>query len=253
MLGNNPQFRPPAHESVSVWRYMDFTKFVDLLDTKTLFFTRADRFDDRFEGSYPQQNVTTRAGSFVKRGFSRDNAQGTATLITNFGKEMPRFVAINCWHINTHESAAMWRLYLKSNEGIAIQSTFQCLRDSFLPSQEMIHLGLVDYIDYESDKISEYNQLSPFVYKRKSFAHENELRAIIFKPPVTGANHTARLDIDVISDGLRVPVDLGKLILKVFVAPNSAAWLTKLVKSVATKYGIQSPVIQSSLAKDPVY
>ena len=35
--------------------------------------------------------------------------------------------AVNCWHINEHESAAMWDLYLKSNEGIAIQSTYQKL------------------------------------------------------------------------------------------------------------------------------
>ena len=28
------------------------------------------------------------------------------------GKE----VAVNCWHLNEHESAAMWKVYLKSNE-----------------------------------------------------------------------------------------------------------------------------------------
>lgn len=45
------QFQKPKDLNVPIWRYMDFTKFVDLLDTKTLFFTRADRFDDQFEGS----------------------------------------------------------------------------------------------------------------------------------------------------------------------------------------------------------
>jgi hypothetical protein len=36
---------------------MDFTKFVDLLDTRTLFFTRSDLYDDPFEGSLTNNNI----------------------------------------------------------------------------------------------------------------------------------------------------------------------------------------------------
>ena len=32
-----------------LWRYQDFSKFVSLLDSGKLFFTRADSFDDPFE------------------------------------------------------------------------------------------------------------------------------------------------------------------------------------------------------------
>ena len=31
-------------------KYMSFEKFVNLLSTKSLFFTRSDKFDDPFEG-----------------------------------------------------------------------------------------------------------------------------------------------------------------------------------------------------------
>ncbi len=34
-------------------RYMSFEKFVSLLGTKSLFFTRADKFEDPFEGFMP--------------------------------------------------------------------------------------------------------------------------------------------------------------------------------------------------------
>ncbi len=33
-----------------IWRYMDFTKFMDMLDKESIFFTRSDKFDDKFEG-----------------------------------------------------------------------------------------------------------------------------------------------------------------------------------------------------------
>ena len=36
-----------------LWKYMSFEKFVNLLSTNTLFFTRADKFDDPFEGFTP--------------------------------------------------------------------------------------------------------------------------------------------------------------------------------------------------------
>ena len=34
-----------------LWRYQDFTKFVSLLDSRKLYFRRADAFDDPFEGA----------------------------------------------------------------------------------------------------------------------------------------------------------------------------------------------------------
>ena len=36
---------------------MDFTKFVSLLDKSALFFARADRLDDPFEGAYTNLNM----------------------------------------------------------------------------------------------------------------------------------------------------------------------------------------------------
>jgi len=40
-----------------IWRYIDLAKTIHLLATKTLHFTRIDQFDDKFEGSYPVQNL----------------------------------------------------------------------------------------------------------------------------------------------------------------------------------------------------
>jgi hypothetical protein len=53
-------FTPPEDPTATIWRYMDFTKLVSLLETKSLFFARADKLGDAFEGSMPHQNVNQR-------------------------------------------------------------------------------------------------------------------------------------------------------------------------------------------------
>jgi hypothetical protein len=125
MYEAHPEFTQPSNEQVKVWRYMDFTKFVSLLDSQQLYFTRVDKFDDPFEGSLPKINVAAR--QHFPDGITPEVREALIKVMANTGEinqKWPRFHAINCWHMNEHESAAMWKLYLKSNEGISIQSTY---------------------------------------------------------------------------------------------------------------------------------
>jgi hypothetical protein len=54
-------------------------------------------------------------------------------------------------------------------------------------------------------------------------------------------------------EGLYVQADLQALINEVYVAPNAAPWFADLVKSVMERYERPEPVVQSSLASDPLY
>ena len=60
MYEEHPIFIQPENEDIKVWRYMDFTKLVSLIDSLRLYFTRADKFEDPFEGSFPKINVAAR-------------------------------------------------------------------------------------------------------------------------------------------------------------------------------------------------
>ena len=60
MYKEHPVFEKPENENTKIWRYLDFTKFVSLLDKSALFFTRADRLNDPFEGSYSKVNIQLR-------------------------------------------------------------------------------------------------------------------------------------------------------------------------------------------------
>jgi hypothetical protein len=142
--------------------------------------------------------------------------------------------------MNEFESAAMWKLHLKSDEGVAIQSTYKRLADSFKETVPEVWIGVVNYIDYEVQRIPTENALYPFIYKRKSFEHERELRAVIWDD----TNQT---------NGLQVRINAEELVENVFVSPTAQNWFEELVKSVMMKYGFSKNVIKSSLAKDPLF
>jgi len=249
MFAEQPPFQKPPDTNAPIWRYLDFSKFVDLLETQTLFFNRTDRFDDEFEGSYPQLNTLLRP--MLYGGETKISAHLLAKMSVTF-KEWRRFMAINCWHMSNHESAAMWKLYLKGNEGISICSTYNRLVESFLPCDDTIYVGVVKYIDYDTEWMPEGSLFYPFVHKRKSFQHENELRAIICRFPIE-KDGKADLSQDTIDQGINVPIAFTKLVSKVCVAPTSPGWFRRLVEVVLKKYNLEAEVVNSSLAKRPVY
>ena len=229
------------NDNMTIWRYLDFTKFVSLLDRQALFFCRADKLGDPFEGSQPKPNIPLRSEIFEH--------QIPVDILSEQYKRIREFTAVNCWHINRYESAAMWKLYLKSNEGIAIRSTFGRLRNSLNDAKPDIYIGKVQYIDYDKDNIPNY-LFSPFLHKRKSFEHEVELRAVIQEFPEGKLLSEADRPFE---DGLYIPVDLNLLINEIYLAPTSPKWLRELVESVTAKYGIKKKVRQSILDEKPIY
>ncbi|MFC1874655.1 hypothetical protein ACFLY3_00650 [Chloroflexota bacterium] len=246
MYKEHPSFIPPSDLNIKIWRYMDFTKFVALLDSKSLWFTRADRFEDPFEGSYPKMNITSRAN--VPRVSNKDKPIMTRLIkdSSEVRRNWIRYAAINCWHISEHESAAMWSLYLKSNEGIAIQSTYQRLKDSFAQTEADVYIGRVNYINYDHEVIENADVLSPFLHKRASYEHEKELRAITVRLPGAGPKG---LDFSqqTIDKGVLLPINLPLLIQTVYVAPNAPNWLTNLIRSMLIRYDFEFSLVSSPL------
>ena len=51
---NHQVFAQPANPDTKIWRYMNFTKFVSMLEHQALWFSRADKLGDPFEGSMPK-------------------------------------------------------------------------------------------------------------------------------------------------------------------------------------------------------
>src|SRR5437867_3764830 len=101
-------FAAPTNLKISIWRYMDFTKFVCMLQNEGLYFSRLDCLGDPFEGSRSHADEGLRADQYS----SAVRAASAAFTQSSILKR----VMVNCWHMSEHESAAMWGLYAKTNE-----------------------------------------------------------------------------------------------------------------------------------------
>ena len=254
MYKEHPVFIQPDNENIKIWRYMDFTKFMSLVDTKKLFFTRPDKFEDPFEGSWPKINVAAR--EFAPddlEGESRDAYLKAMKVLGEHNKGWLRFNAVNCWHANEYESAAMWKLYLKSDEGIAIQSTYKRLKESIL-SEDDVFIGKVKYIDYETEFIDANNQYGSLIHKRKSFEHEKEVRAVITKwPKLSDDKINFKNAPDTIKGGIPVKMDIENLVEKIYIAPNSPEWFADLLTAIIKKYGYNFEIIHSKMNESPLF
>jgi hypothetical protein len=228
-------------EHTTIWRYMDFTKFVSLLDKKALYFTRSDKFDDKFEGAIPKLTIKAREAEVL--GLETHLAEETLKVMSQGSRKVREWIFVNCWHINTIESAAMWEQYGQKNKGIAIRSTFARLRDSLSSSNHIMHIGMMNYIDYTKDMIPDGNAFHALFCKRRSFEHEHELRAVFLKPSVTNDSPS----------GLDISCELNILIDKIFVSPESPNWYRQLVNSILQKYGLDREAKRSKLDEDPFY
>jgi len=245
MYVKNPEFEEPTDDTI-IWRYVDFIKFISYLEKNALFFVRSDQLFDKYEGKFTEADVKLWEDKLKPK-----TKLSQIELYDRFRK----IVNISSWHINENESAAMWEICLQSNEGIAIKSTFKRLKDSFiLHKEDEIYIGKVKYIDYRKDSISKGDIFNPFLYKRKAFEYESELRAVIMKfAPQEETIGKHILYVDPKWFGIHVKTDLVALIDKIVVSPNVPDWIIDLVKSIVKKYELNKKVEQSELSKNPPY
>ncbi|HUI91542.1 MAG TPA: AP2/ERF family transcription factor [Chitinivibrionales bacterium] len=242
LIGNHIAYHPPKNGQVKIWRYMDFTKFVSILQHKGLFFSRIDKLGDSFEGSFSKVNKLLRPLLNKHRSL---NSSKCGEIV----KELRKWIMASCWHINDQESAAMWNLYAKTNEAICIQSTYEKLK-KLCPSP--VKIGIIQYVDYEKDWIIENDPILPFLHKRKSFEHEQEVRAIYNLSGLNSFSDPLPTDTPMES-GVWFKIDLKELIDRVYIAPQASDWFYRLVLEESKIHGYSFPVKKSSLEEEPFF
>lgn len=211
----------------TIWRYVDFPKFVSMLETRSLYFTRADNLLklDPYEGHFDEFRILQKYKKYP------DTYKKMEDHARN---EFPKNLFVNCWHMNENESDAMWKVYASNDKGIAIQSSLWNLIHSSKNSPEKIRAGKVEYIDHEKQITSFKDLHQRFLLKGISYKHENEIRLLVFKPSQGGKL------------GMNIFVDLTALIEKIYISPMSPDWFVTLVKSIAMKYGINEKLVEKS-------
>lgn len=225
----NSRIKPLAPNTM-VWKYLDLSKFLDLLLHKQLFMARSDKFEDQYEGTFSEP-------TFVEIQKLSEHKPEFLEYYKNHRKN----VVISSWHINDHESFAMWQIFTKSKEGIAIQSTVDKIQKALALEHDFEqHIGKVNYIDYKTQHIPFDDAFFPFLYKRKSFIYEKEVRII------TDASHSK----DEIHEGLKIDVDVEKLISKIYIHPKSENWYKKLIFELIDRLNLDFEIGVSDLESE---
>jgi Protein of unknown function (DUF2971) len=248
---------------LKIWRYVDLPKFVSMLATGTLHFVCVSSFKDPYEGWLPRSymealvnlhrtyldQMRQTQNQMVALKPSVDRAQLENVLrdaerklhTPRLLKETNEKFGASCWHINEGESEAMWRLYGAAGAGIAIESTRERLEAAMKDAApHPVHIDPVRYMDFDNDPIDKggHRHLMGFI-KRKSFEHEQELRAVVMLPePGKGAG---------------VPCDMNTLIARIHIAPLAEPYYVDAVHYVIEHANpkLDAPVVVSKLLAHP--
>ena len=236
MIGHHPCFEATEQVDAVIWRYMDLSKLLFILENQALFFSRVDLLGDPFEGSFSRANLRMRNEVYVD---IPENQR--IQMFSTRGRHLQRirpYTCVNCWRLSQYESDAMWKLYLKSGEGFAIRSTFDRFRDALGNDPQTIYIGMVRYVDFDQDCIPESNLYYPFLHKNIAFRHEAELRALISSPiDPPGATQT-NFSLPPPNGGRVIQVDINRLIDRIVLAPTSPDWLMQLIVSILHHYNL---------------
>jgi hypothetical protein len=230
MYIHKPNIIQPEDPNTIVWKYLDLSKFLDLLLSKKLFMSRSDKFEDQYEGTFSEPTYEE----------IRKIAENNPKFL-NYYKSHREKIAISSWHINEYESFAMWQIFTKNNEGLAIQSTVGRLKEALKPERRTEqYIGEVNYIDYKKEYIPFNDTFFPFLFKRKSFQYEREVRII---------SDVSQNNIE-LNDGLKIDVDIQQLIEKIYIHPKSENWYKNLVIQLMEQLGFNFSIEKSDLESD---
>jgi len=162
---------------------MSFARFVWLLQKKRLWLSRSDLLGDPWEIALAGDQLAHVISRHPPRDIlSPEPHEGARERSERITKEWRRRTYVNCWSASKHESDALWRIYCRSVEGVAIQTTFAELRDSVEPCA----LFRVTYDIPGKRKVTP--TLSDLVSKKRPmFEYEHEVRVVHFddaEPPL---------------------------------------------------------------------
>lgn len=215
-------------DDLTLWKYMDFLKFVNILTTEQIWFNKIKCFEDIYEGTYPTANQSQR----IKMYDGNPPSQNIYDTAEQYERER---LYVSCFHNNEFESAAMWSLYAKDG-GLAIKTSGKKLKKCFDCEQKDIFISPVTYLDYTRDFLPEGNLFYLGTHKRKSFSHENEVRCLFLNQKEQQNDNGVYMNVDVLT-----------LIEEIYISPYAPPYMQETVEKLLEKFQYKIPVIKSPL------
>ncbi|WP_241202578.1 DUF2971 domain-containing protein [Caballeronia sp. SBC2] len=232
----------PVSGDQVLWRYFRFDRFMEAIESRTLYFASAREFDDPFEGATA---VTLPA--------PKDPRFNEIAPDEKAFEELRRLTKISCWNRGASESEAMWKLYASERKGIAVKTTAKKLAESLQPyrlspeyADENFVWGEVRYVDLTSVRLNE-GMLARFFCKHLAFESERELRVAI------SLRLAEEYGVNVPERGIRIHFVPETLLQQVILGPELPTDQRNEAVNACTRLGLGHLVETSTLLWTPRY
>jgi len=258
-------------DSDVLWRYMSLDKFINLVESKALYFAPLSSYEqtDPFEGYVP--HVAMEAMASISRKFRdqhleaidklasmlpedaapqirqlRENVESHLPTMKALFKNISTCMMVNCWNKSQHESEGMWNLY--SRGGVAIRTSVGAIKAALADNEQShaIHIGAVKYLDFADksltppDCVTEDGQLVGMI-KRIAYSHENEVRMYI-------ARERPKDSLELLKpEATNVSVNIDKLLEGVVISPFAGKAIENSVHAVCRWSGVDKSIVSKSL------
>jgi hypothetical protein len=160
-----------------------------------------------------------------------------------------RRLYVNSWHLGEIESEAMWRIYCRNGDGLAVVLPYSQLRDSLYEPDT--YIGKVNYLRFNLDLMENLDPPHNFalaMQKRKEFEHESEAR-------IVAARSTPGRDPfqDAGPESVELPWAPEDLIERIVISPYVKPWYADTVREIIGRIAprLHGRVEVSSMAGDP--
>jgi hypothetical protein len=247
-----PDQLEPQNQDAVIWRFMNMKKFRDLIATGTLYFCRADLFDDKSEGLPPENyKPSPELNPFDLR--DKQKLDDSVGCVAQFREAF----YINCWYLFREEPSKMWNKY--GEDGVAVCSRYRLLKTALDAMDDRAFLGLVRY---GSEHMTGWNLFRFITTKRREYADEQEVRALLWIiDPYAGINrhfdtenraHIRPLTpppTDRVLDGHRRRVDLRTLLTEIVITPWATPATLEEINRLVKSNGYAIPVQPSALTR----
>lgn len=243
---DNPE---PTDPRSSIWRYIEFWKLKDLVQTGQLYFRRADKLQDEHEGLPPSEYERVLNLNKYDLNDIRERDHDIGSLA-----QFRQSFYVNCWHLDIGETATMWARYGK--DGVAIVSRYDLLKQVLHPLPDKVMVGL---IRYGTKHLTGWNIIRFVTTKREEYLLEREVRAMIW---LSGSGDGINRHFDeanrphdrpiydpppTLPEGIRRKIDATVLIKKIVVSPFAPDNRLTEVKALLAAAGIAAEVSESPL------
>lgn len=218
-------------------RYVDLPKYLDLLRTKALYFRRADKFTDRFEGALTpaMRRLLNATGADI---------QGIETADAYY-RRAREGTYVSCWSRGLHDNMALWQLYGGVNSSLAVTTTVKQLIEVAATWPDETIIKKVEYIDhFKNPDMILGGYTDPLKFKHLAYSYEDEVRVLV-------SRHRGEWTKNPVDFRLPIP-DLNSFIRSIVVAPEAEAWFYELVEEVTRLFGVTKPVNRSKLTMLPM-